>query len=135
MFKICSYNFRFWDKHIFLMQLHLSYFPGILFNMRLKLSKFGGPIYLCSAADLELFKIRDGETTIQIKFAFLRGLGVGGREECCPKTLFWVGGGERKCHDNKSLKVQIYCQTFFSSVQTRGIVKTSGFTRGVCTNR
>ena len=43
-------------------------------------------------------KIRDGETTIKIKFAVLRG----GREENRPKTLFFVGN-----HDHKILKVQI----------------------------
>ena len=35
--------------------------------------------------------IRDGETTIKIKFALLRGVGVGAREENRPKTLDFVG--------------------------------------------
>ena len=35
--------------------------------------------------------IRDSETTIKIKFAPLRGVGPGGREENRPKTLFLVG--------------------------------------------
>ena len=44
---------------------------------------------------------RDSETTIQIKFAFSRGGGLGGREENCPKTrVFFLG----KRH-NKILKV------------------------------
>ena len=34
---------------------------------------------------------RDGETTIKIKFSLLRGGGLGGREENCPKTLFFMG--------------------------------------------
>ena len=34
---------------------------------------------------------RDGETTIEIKFALLRGVGLGGREENRPKTLIFVG--------------------------------------------
>ena len=36
-------------------------------------------------------KIRDGETTIKIKFSLLRGGDLGGREEIRPKTLFFVG--------------------------------------------
>ena len=35
-------------------------------------------------------RIRDGETTIKIKFSLLEG-GVGGREEDPPKTLVLVG--------------------------------------------
>ena len=35
--------------------------------------------------------LRDGETTIKIKFSLLRGGGLGGREEKCPKTLVFVG--------------------------------------------
>ena len=35
--------------------------------------------------------IRDGETTIKIKFALFRGVGLGGRKENRPKTLFLVG--------------------------------------------
>ena len=38
--------------------------------------------------------LRDGETTTKIKFAFFEGAGVGGREENCPQTLFFFGGGE-----------------------------------------
>ena len=34
--------------------------------------------------------IRDGETTIKIKFALLRKLGLGGREENRPKMLLFV---------------------------------------------
>ena len=35
---------------------------------------------------------REGETTIKIKFAVSRGGGgLGGREENCRKTLFFVG--------------------------------------------
>ena len=34
---------------------------------------------------------RDGETTIKIKFALLRGVGLGGREENRTKMLFFVG--------------------------------------------
>ena len=36
-------------------------------------------------------KVRDGETTIKIKFSLLRGGGLGGREENRPKTLVLVG--------------------------------------------
>ena len=36
-------------------------------------------------------KIRDSETTIKIKFAILRGVGLRGREENRPKTLFFTG--------------------------------------------
>ena len=36
-------------------------------------------------------KIRDGETTIKIKFSLLIGGGLGGREENLPKTLVFVG--------------------------------------------
>ena len=46
--------------------------------------------------------LRDGETTIKIRIAFLRGGGMGGGEENRPKTLFLLG----KRHDNKILKVQ-----------------------------
>ena len=35
--------------------------------------------------------LRDGETTIKIKFALLRGVGLGDREENRPKTLYFVG--------------------------------------------
>ena len=38
-----------------------------------------------------LLILRDGETTIKIKFALLRGGGVGGRKENRPETLFLVG--------------------------------------------
>ena len=34
---------------------------------------------------------RDCETTIKIKFSPFRGVGRGGREENCPKTLFLLG--------------------------------------------
>ena len=37
------------------------------------------------------YKFRDCETTMKIKFAFLKGVGRGGREENCPKTLFFLG--------------------------------------------
>ena len=46
---------------------------------------------------------RDGETTIKIKFALLRGVGLGGREENRPKNTAFHG----KCHDKQILKVQI----------------------------
>ena len=36
--------------------------------------------------------IRDGETTIKIKFVLLRGGGHWGREESRPKTLFFFCG-------------------------------------------
>ena len=35
--------------------------------------------------------IRDGETTLKVKFALLRGVGLGDREENRSKTLFFVG--------------------------------------------
>ena len=35
--------------------------------------------------------LRDCETTIKIKFTLFRGVGRGGREENCPKTLFFSG--------------------------------------------
>ena len=45
--------------------------------------------------------VRDGETTIKIKCSLLRGGGLGGREENCPKTLVFVGNATtikfRKC--------------------------------------
>ena len=47
---------------------------------------------------------RDDETSIKIKFALFRGVGIGGGEENRPKTLFFFRG---KRHDNKILKVQI----------------------------
>ena len=53
---------------------------------------------------------RDGETTIEIKFALLRGVGLGGGEENRPKTLFFVRG---KRHDNTILKVQILLSRHF----------------------
>ena len=37
------------------------------------------------------YLIRDGETTIKIKFSLFRGGGLGGREENRPKTLLFVG--------------------------------------------
>ena len=40
---------------------------------------------------LNMANLRDGETTIKIKFALLRGVGLGGGEENRPKTLFFVG--------------------------------------------
>ena len=46
---------------------------------------------------------RDSETTRKIKFALLMGVGRGGREENCPKTLGFLG----KRHDNKIWKLQI----------------------------
>ena len=51
------------------------------------------------------FSIRDGETTIKIKFALLRGVGLGGREENRPKNAVFRG----KRHDNKISNLQIYC--------------------------
>ena len=42
--------------------------------------------------------VRDGETTIKMKFAW--GEGIVGREENRPKTLFFI----RKSHDNNLLK-------------------------------
>ena len=39
----------------------------------------------------KLEMIRDCETTIKIKFALFRGVGRGGREENCPKMLFFLG--------------------------------------------
>ena len=35
--------------------------------------------------------VRDGETTIKIKFALFEGVGLGDREGNRPKTLFFVG--------------------------------------------
>ena len=35
--------------------------------------------------------LRDCETTIKIKFALFRGVELGGREESCPKKLFFLG--------------------------------------------
>ena len=52
---------------------------------------------------------KDGETTIKIKFAILRGLGVGSREGNCPKNAVFRGKG----HDNKIFKVQISLSKHF----------------------
>ena len=37
--------------------------------------------------------------TIKIEFVFWRALGIGGRGETCPKTLFFLGGGGGECND------------------------------------
>ena len=48
---------------------------------------------------------RDGETTIKIKFAVLRGVTNWGQRGKSSKRLFFFFHGKR--HDNKILKVQI----------------------------
>ena len=40
---------------------------------------------------LAIYKLRDSEMTIKIKFSLLRGGRPGGTEENRPKTLFFVG--------------------------------------------
>ena len=50
-----------------------------------------------------LLSFRDCETTIKIRVALLRGVGRGGREENCLKSLLFPG----KHHDNEILKVQV----------------------------
>ena len=45
-------------------------------------------------------KFRDGETTIKIKFALLRGVGLVGREENRPKTLFFFFMGNARTIKN-----------------------------------
>ena len=49
--------------------------------------------------------VGEGETTIKVKFALFRGVGRGGREENCPKMLFFWGGG---C----SLVARLYSRNF-----------------------
>ena len=47
----------------------------------------------------KVHRVRDRETTIEVKFVVLRGPGIVGREEKCPKMPFFLG----KRHDNKTL--------------------------------
>ena len=47
--------------------------------------------------------LRDGEKTIEIKFALLRGWALGAERKIVQKMLFFVG----KRHDNKILNVRI----------------------------
>ena len=62
------------------------------------------------------FSVRDGETTIKIKFGFLEG--GGGRErKIIPKHFFH---GER--HDNKLLKVQILLSKKFVVIAQAPII-------------
>ena len=42
--------------------------------------------------------VRDCETTIKIKFALFGGVGRGGREVNCPKTLFFLGNAMTRRH-------------------------------------
>ena len=55
-----------------------------------------------------LSRIRDGETTIQIKFAFLRWGGTGGRK--MSKTFFFFFLSRWKRYDNTNLNVQVPCR-------------------------
>ena len=59
--------------------------------------------------------VRDGETTIKIKFAVLRGWAFGGREENRPKNAVFRG----KRHDNKILKVRILLSRILLSLLRR----------------
>ena len=54
-------------------------------------------------------KVRDGETTIKIKFAFLRGWALDSERNIVPNAVF-----RGKCHDNKILNsVKFYCRKKF----------------------
>ena len=62
--------------------------------------------------------LRDGGTTIKIKFAVLRGGGggIGGREENRPKCCFFFCG---KRHDNRFLKLEILLSRNFVVIARR----------------
>ena len=73
--------------------------------------------------------IRDGETTIKIKFALLRGVGLGGREQNRPKTLFFfffVGNATTI----KFWKCKFYCREVLLSL--RRLLRK--YFRGHCDN-
>ena len=43
------------------------------------------------ATSIARYEIRDGEPTIKKTFCVFEGVGLGGREDNCPKTLFLLG--------------------------------------------
>ena len=65
-------------------------------------SKNYTPFYAPPLTQKNSRRLRDGETTIKIKFSLFGGGGLGGREEDRPNAVF-----RSKRHDNKILKVQI----------------------------
>ena len=73
--------------------------------------------------------LRDGETTTKTKLASLRGLGVGGREDRIIRRPFFFSW---KRHDNKILKVLIYCLNISERARRSavGVVRRNGRPKG-----
>ena len=57
----------------------------------------------------ELFMFRDGETTIKIKFALLRGGWAGGQRGKLSKTLFFVGTPRQYNFESENFIVEKFC--------------------------
>ena len=53
--------------------------------------------------------LRGGETTIKIEFSLLRGVGLGGREENRPNTLFFVGSATTPKFESANFIVEKFC--------------------------
>ena len=80
-------------------------------DFAMKLGNKGNFWLACPKSEGVAF-FREGETTIKMKFALLRGVGTGGTGENRPKTLFFVGNATIKFW-----KCKFYCREILLSLR------------------